>query len=157
MSFQVGHTQVSAPLGVHSPVLPCPVGLSDATADAETTQVPFTEHSSDAVVARPANGVALSNGRSDQRVRDPVFEATQERTSPTNDGLGRLRDNVCDKRDLHCVMCERDVRIKYMIWMKFLGCIEFTLKPCTVVFSTSGLDLKIGNWNFPEKPDYHPM
>ena len=42
------------------------------------------------------------------------------------------------------------------IWMKFLGCIEFTLKPCTVVFSTSGLDLKTGNWNFPENPTIIP-
>ena len=42
------------------------------------------------------------------------------------------------------------------IWIKFLGCIEFTLKPCTVVFSTSGLDLKTGNWNFPENPTIIP-
>ena len=42
------------------------------------------------------------------------------------------------------------------IWMKFLGCIEFTLKPCTVILSTSGLDLKTGNWNFPENPTIIP-
>ena len=42
------------------------------------------------------------------------------------------------------------------IWMKFLECIEFTLKPCTVIFSTSGLDLKTGNWNFPENPTMIP-
>ena len=38
------------------------------------------------------------------------------------------------------------------IGMKLWECIEFTLKPCTVIFSTSGLDLKTGNWNFPENP-----
>ena len=42
------------------------------------------------------------------------------------------------------------------IWMKFLGCIEFTLKPCTVMFSTFDLDLKSRNWNFPEKPSIIP-
>ena len=37
-----------------------------------------------------------------------------------------------------------DTRIP--IWMKLWGCIEFTLKLCIVIFSTSGLDLKTGNW-----------
>ena len=30
--------------------------------------------------------------------------------------------------------------------------VESTLKLCNVIFSTSGLDLKTGNWNFPENP-----
>ena len=36
------------------------------------------------------------------------------------------------------------------IWMKLWGFIEFTLKLCNVIFSTSGLDLETGNWNFLE-------
>jgi len=42
------------------------------------------------------------------------------------------------------------------IGMKLWGCIEFTLKLCIVIFSTSGLDLKTGNWNFPENPTIIP-
>ena len=38
------------------------------------------------------------------------------------------------------------------IWMKHWGCKEFTLKLCNVIFSTSGLDMKTGNWNFLENP-----
>ena len=42
------------------------------------------------------------------------------------------------------------------IWMKLWGCIELTLKLCIVTFLTSGLDLKTGNWNFPENPTIIP-
>ena len=35
-----------------------------------------------------------------------------------------------------------------LIWMKLWGYIEFYLKLCNVIFSTSGLDLETGNWNF---------
>ena len=38
------------------------------------------------------------------------------------------------------------------IGMKPWGYIELTLRLCNVIFSTSGLDLKTGNWNFPENP-----
>ena len=36
------------------------------------------------------------------------------------------------------------------IWMKLWGCNELTLELCNTVFSTSGLVLKTGNWNFLE-------
>jgi len=42
------------------------------------------------------------------------------------------------------------------IWIKLWGCIELTLKLCIVTFLTSGLDLKTGNWNFPENPTIIP-
>ena len=42
------------------------------------------------------------------------------------------------------------------IWMKLWGYIELTLKLCIVAFLTSGLDLKTGNWNFPENPTLIP-
>ena len=37
-----------------------------------------------------------------------------------------------------------------------LGCIELTLGLCNVVFSTSGLVLKTGNWNFLENSTIIP-
>ena len=43
-----------------------------------------------------------------------------------------------------------------LIWMKLWGCIELTLKLCIVAFFTTGLDLKTGNWNFPENPTIIP-
>ena len=42
------------------------------------------------------------------------------------------------------------------IWMKLWGYIEFTLKLCNVIFSTSGLDLETGNGNFSENPTITP-
>ena len=36
------------------------------------------------------------------------------------------------------------------IWMKLWGYIELALKLCIVVFLISVLDLKTGNWSFPE-------
>ena len=42
------------------------------------------------------------------------------------------------------------------IWMKLWGYLESTLRLCNVVFSTSGLVLKTGNYNFPENPTIIP-
>jgi len=42
------------------------------------------------------------------------------------------------------------------IWMKLWERLEFILKPCNVIFSTSGLELKTGNWNFPENSTIIP-
>ena len=42
------------------------------------------------------------------------------------------------------------------IWMKLWGYIELTMKLCIVMFSTSGLDLKTGDLNFPENSTIIP-
>ena len=42
------------------------------------------------------------------------------------------------------------------IWMKLWERLEFILKPCSVIFSTSGLELKTGNWNSPENSTIIP-
>ena len=42
------------------------------------------------------------------------------------------------------------------IWMKLWGCNELTLGLSNVVFSTSGLVLKTGNWNFLENSTIIP-
>ena len=42
------------------------------------------------------------------------------------------------------------------ICIKLWGRIEFTLKLCNAIFSTLGLYLKTGNWNFPENPTIIP-
>ena len=42
------------------------------------------------------------------------------------------------------------------IWMKLWRCIELTMRLSNVVFSTSGLVLKTGNWNFPENSTVIP-